>query len=45
LHSFKVKIQKCYDLKEYIENLGSEDAVIIDSSTGGILLVDQVKSK
>ncbi|MBW8003372.1 MAG: hypothetical protein FVQ80_15390 [Planctomycetes bacterium] len=30
--------QKCYALKEYIENLGCEDAVVIESSTGGILL-------
>jgi transposase len=37
--------QKCYDLKEYIENLGSEDAVIIESSTGAFCCADQVESR
>ena len=36
--------QKCYDLKEYIENLGSEDAVVIESSTGAFCWADQVES-
>ena len=35
--------QKCYDLKEYIENLGSEDAVVIESSTGAFCCADQVE--
>ncbi len=29
--------QKCYDLKEYVVDLGSEDAVVIESSTGAFL--------
>ena len=37
--------QKYYDLKEYIENLGSEDAVVIESSTGIFCCADQVESK
>ena len=37
--------QKCYDLKEYVENLGSEDAVIIESSTGAFSCADQVESR
>ncbi len=32
--------QKCSDLKEYIENLGSEDAVVIESSTGAFYWAD-----
>ena len=28
--------QKCYDLKEYIEKLGPEDAAVIESYTGNI---------
>ena len=35
--------QKCYDLKEYIENLGPEDAVVIESSTGAFYWADQVE--
>ena len=34
--------QKCYDLKEYIDNLGLEDAVVIESSTGAFCCADQV---
>ena len=30
--------QKCYDLKEYIENLGPEDAVVMESSTGSKII-------
>ena len=26
--------ERCYDLKEYIENPGPEDAVVIEASTG-----------
>ncbi len=37
--------QKCYDLKEYIENLGSEDAVVIESSTGAFYWADRIESK
>ena len=37
--------QKCYDLKEYIENLGFEDAVVIESSTGAFYWADQIESK
>ena len=37
--------QKCYDLKEYIENLGTEDAVVIESFTGAFYWADQVESK
>ena len=37
--------QKCYDLKEYVENLGSEDVVIIESSTGAFSCADQVESR
>jgi transposase len=37
--------QKCFDLKKYIENLGSEDAVVIESSTGAFCCADQVESK
>jgi hypothetical protein len=36
---------KCYDLKEYIENLGSEDAVIIESSIGAFNCADQAESR
>ncbi len=38
-------MQKCYDLKEYIENLSSEDAVIIESSTGAFCCADQLEPK
>jgi len=37
--------QKCYDLKEYIDKLGPEDAVVIESSTGAFYWADQVESK
>ena len=37
--------ERCYDLKEYIENLGPEDAVVIESSTGAFYWADQVESK
>jgi transposase len=37
--------ERCYDLKEYIENLGPEDAVVIESSTGASYWADQVDSK
>jgi DNA mismatch repair protein MutH len=37
--------QKCYDLKEYSENLGHEDAVVIESSTGAFYLADRRESK
>jgi hypothetical protein len=37
--------QKCYDLKEYVDNLGPEDAVIIESSTGAFSRADQVESR
>ena len=37
--------QKCSDLKEYVENLGSEDAVIIKSSTRAFYCADQVESR
>jgi transposase len=37
--------QKCYDLKEYIENLGHEDAVVIESSTGAFYWADRIESK
>ncbi len=35
--------QKCYDLKEYIDNLGFEDAVAIESSTGAFCCADHPK--
>ncbi|MBA7536755.1 hypothetical protein ES705_29019 [subsurface metagenome] len=37
--------QRCNDLKEYIENLGPEDAVVIGSSTGAFYWADQVESR
>ena len=37
--------QRCNDLKEYIENLGPEDAVVIESSTGAFYWADQVESQ
>ena len=37
--------QKCCNLKEYIGNLGPEDAVVIESSTGAFCCADQVESK
>ncbi len=37
--------QKCNDLKEYIKNLGPEDAAVIESSTGAFYWADQVESK
>jgi len=37
--------QRCYELKEYIDILGPEDAVVMESSTGAFYWVDQVKSK
>ncbi|KKL67239.1 hypothetical protein LCGC14_2136970 [marine sediment metagenome] len=37
--------QKCYDLKEYIDNLGPEDAVVIESSTGAFSCADRVESR
>ncbi len=37
--------ERCYDLKEYTENLGPEDAVVIESSTGAFYWADQVESK
>ena len=37
--------QKCYDLKEYIENLVCGDAVVIESSTGAFCWADQIESR
>jgi hypothetical protein len=37
--------QKYYDLKEYVVNLGPEDAVIIESSTGAFSCADQIESR
>ena len=37
--------QRCNDLKEYIENLKPEDAVVMESSTGAFYWADQVESK
>ena len=37
--------QRCCNLKEYIGNLGPEDAVVIESSTGAFCFADQVESK
>ena len=38
-------IQKCHDLKKYIENLGHEVAIVIDPSQGAFCYADQVESR
>jgi len=37
--------QRCYDLREYINGLGHEDAVVMEASTGAFYWADQVESK
>jgi transposase len=36
---------KCSDLKEYMNNLGPEDAVILEASTGAFYLADRMESR
>ena len=37
--------EKCYDLRAYIKNLGSEDAVVIEASSEAFYWADMVESK